>query len=59
MWKTDENLIAKPSAIYIRELEKSGKSFKVNSIPKKILQSDKPEVSFRNILYKSYFNGHC
>ena len=45
LWKTDENLINKPSAIYIRELEPQGKSFKINSVAKKLLVSDKKEVS--------------
>ena len=44
LWKTDENLINKPSAIYIRQLEPQGKSFTINSAAKKLLVSDKREV---------------
>ena len=44
LWKTDENLINKPSAIFIRELDPQGKSFKDDSESKKLLASDKPEV---------------
>ena len=49
LWKTDENLIGKPSAIYIRELKLHGKSFKEGSVSEQILRSDKPEVRFDHL----------
>ena len=46
-WKTDDNAVGKPSAIYMRELNQDGRSFKSKTQPKKILQSDRKEVTIK------------